>query len=242
MTNTPQVLASSLEELLIEAGPARARVERVLHEVAVGLLEARLVVDEAQWRRVSSNDGFAMEFLTATLGPPQRSWDTKEHLGDRAINTLRAINDRAHAWTATKGAAKYRPAVIRAQGGEFCSMCGRHENLAVDHILPVSVGGPADAVPNMQLLCQDCNLGKSNLRDRLLPTAISLRTKRSFGPRLRFKHLLLDSVQVDGRDRGVCTCGLRADTVELTVRVATAGAAANLLSLTTRCSRCDREG
>jgi hypothetical protein len=231
----------SLEELVAEAGAARQRVEQILREVALGLLEARLVVDELQWHNVSANDHFAMEFLTATFGKPQRSWDLENLLGDRALDALRRVNRRAHAWTTTKGAAKYRAAVIQAQDGEFCSVCGRRAGLAVDHIVPVSVGGSDDALVNMQLLCQECNLGKSNLRDRLLPTAIGLRTTRTISASLRFKHLLLDSVEVGGRTRGVCSCGLQADTVELFVEVRPDAAAANLLTLVTRCVRCQQE-
>lgn len=228
----------SLQALLKEAGPDRARVEDVLREVAQGLLEARLVVDAEQWYRVSSNDRFAVEFLNGVLGTRKRSWDSSRLLGGSPLAALRAINMRAHAWSTTKGAAKYRALVVQAQGGEFCSMCGRLENLAVDHVDPVSMGGSSDSVSNMQLLCQDCNLGKTNLRDRLLPTAIGLRTSPVIGPRLRFKHLLLDSIEVDGRTRGVCSCGRRADEAELRVEVRALGAAANLLTLITRCSGC----
>jgi hypothetical protein len=230
-----------LQELLEEAGPSRPRVEQILREVALGLLEARLVVDTAQWPRVSGNDGFAKEFLTATLGKPRQSWDAESLLGAYALETLQSINNRAHSWSTTKGGAKYRSAVIRAQGGEFCSLCGRREGLAVDHIVPVSVGGPSDAVPNMQLLCQECNHGKGSLRDRLLPAALSLRTARAISAGLRFKHLLLDSIQVGGRTRGVCSCGRQADSVELRVEVEPGAAAANLLTLTTRCSHCEQE-
>src|ERR1044072_3413213 len=94
-----------------------------------------------------------------------------------------------------RGAATYRPAVIDAQGGEFCSLCGRRENLMVDHIVPVSVGGDEDALSNMQLLCQECNLGKRDLPDRLLPAAISLHKTRAISASLRFRHLLMDSVE-----------------------------------------------
>lgn len=226
----------SLDELLAEAGTDRPRVEQILREVALGLLEARVVVDEKQWHRVSDSDGFAMEFLTATFGRPKASWDASTLLGAPALQALRTINRRAHAWTTTTGAAKYRRAVIHAQGGEFCSVCGRHDKLAVDHIVPVSMGGSQDALSNMQLLCQACNLGKSSLRDRLLPTSISLRTTQVIPAGLRFKHLLLDSIQIDGRTRGVCPCGLRAgSSVQLHVEIQTRAAAANLLTLRTRC-------
>jgi hypothetical protein len=236
---TTPVSTLSLLQLLAEAGPAQKRVEQVLSEVAVALLEARLVIDEHQWHRVSENDGAAMEFLTASLGAPASSWDTDHVLGDRALETLRSINRRAHAWAITRGGAKYRALVIQAQGGEFCSVCGARSLLAVDHIIPVSVGGAQDVLTNMQLLCETCNAGKSNLRDRLLPMAISLRTTREISAGLRFKHLLLDSVQVDGRTRGVCSCGRHAGTVQLHIKVQPGAAAANLLTLLTRCTDCD---
>jgi hypothetical protein len=131
--------------------------------------------------------------------------------------------------------------VARAQGGLFCSMCGSRDELVVDHIIPVSVGGADDAVPNMQLLCVPCNAGKSDLRDRLLPAALRHSTTPRIPLGLRFKHLLMDSIKVDGRDRGVCPCGTRADAAPLTVTIWPPQAAANFLNLRTRCASCDSE-
>jgi 5-methylcytosine-specific restriction endonuclease McrA len=179
-----------------------------------------------------------MKFLSAVFGVPTGSWDNERVLGMRGLVTLRAINDRVHVWETTQGGARFRPSVIAAQNGEFCSICGRRSGHVVDHITPVSLGGSPDAVPNMQLLCSDCNLGKTNLRDRLLPTVISLETTSRISPRLRFKHLLLDSVEVDGRTRGVCRCGRQADVGELNVSIRPEHAAANLLNLMTSCAHC----
>lgn len=51
-------------------------------------------------------------------------------------------------------------AVYKRDGGR-CVYCGSVENLQLDHIIPFSKGG-ATTLENLQLLCQKCNLEKSN--------------------------------------------------------------------------------
>ena len=42
-----------------------------------------------------------------------------------------------------------------------CSLCGKRENLSIDHIIPVSKGGSSDD-SNLRTLCMDCNNKKGN--------------------------------------------------------------------------------
>lgn len=231
---------TTLDQLLIEAGPAATRLRQVLIETALNLLESRLIVRPDVWYRVSDNDAFAMKFLTDLLGKPRSSdWDDEVLLDDNALRAFRHVNVKAHTYASTKGASRYKLAVADAQGGTFCSMCGRRDDLVVDHIRPVSVGGVDDLVTNMQLLCIECNSGKSNLRDRGLSIAIRHHRTHTVSAGLRFKHLLMDSVLVDGRNRGVCTCGAKADAAELRVGIWPREAAANLLNLRTNCTKCE---
>jgi len=43
-----------------------------------------------------------------------------------------------------------------------CQICGSAEDLHVDHIIPVSKNGPMYDEENLQTLCSDCNLSKSD--------------------------------------------------------------------------------
>lgn len=51
-------------------------------------------------------------------------------------------------------------AVYKRDGGR-CVYCGATQNLQLDHIIPFSKGG-ATTLENLQLLCQKCNIEKSN--------------------------------------------------------------------------------
>lgn len=45
---------------------------------------------------------------------------------------------------------------IVVRDGERCRMCGKTENLTMDHIKPISRGGTSN-LENLQLLCKPCN-------------------------------------------------------------------------------------
>jgi hypothetical protein len=42
-----------------------------------------------------------------------------------------------------------------------CKVCETHDNITVDHIIPLSKGG-TDELDNLQLLCRSCNSSKGN--------------------------------------------------------------------------------
>lgn len=71
----------------------------------------------------------------------------------------------------TLSARRYRPTtaerIAMEKSQNFrCAVCGavlnRDSNKQVDHILPIALGG-TDTIANMQLLCMNCNSGKSML-------------------------------------------------------------------------------
>jgi hypothetical protein len=59
--------------------------------------------------------------------------------------------------------AKVRYEAYMRDGGK-CVMCGSSENIQFDHILPFSKGG-SHSLENIQILCQSCNLKKTDKLD-----------------------------------------------------------------------------
>ena len=56
--------------------------------------------------------------------------------------------------------SEIRKIVFNRDNGR-CNKCGSEDDLQFDHILPVSKGG-ATTIENLEILCQTCNLSKSN--------------------------------------------------------------------------------
>lgn len=50
---------------------------------------------------------------------------------------------------------------VWARDGGSCNRCGSKEKLHFDHIIPIAKGGGND-VKNIQILCEPCNLKKSD--------------------------------------------------------------------------------
>lgn len=114
--------------------------------------------------RKSRNDfWFVAEMATkCAWGPP---YELLEHI---AFNTKNDIFAQVK-----KSRAKIRPkdrVAILVRDKYTCQMCGVSRSdgavLEIDHIHPVSKGGTNDP-GNLQVLCRECNAGKSN---HILPT------------------------------------------------------------------------
>lgn len=50
---------------------------------------------------------------------------------------------------------------VQLRYGNICLVCGANENLAPDHVVPLSRGG-TNTIDNIQPLCRHCNLVKQN--------------------------------------------------------------------------------
>jgi len=69
---------------------------------------------------------------------------------------------------------------------EYCLCCFSRENLTFDHIHPTSKGGKDCTYTNGQILCDECNINKSNdiisikdLRKRLVEKYREIRNKKN---------------------------------------------------------------
>lgn len=75
-------------------------------------------------------------------------------LSPKALKWISPVTDPARAWI-PEGV---RAAVYGASGYR-CAHCGSDQNLSLDHIRPVSLGG-SDDPENLQTLCRSCNSRK----------------------------------------------------------------------------------
>lgn len=46
-------------------------------------------------------------------------------------------------------------------GADYCLKCGSRDYVQIDHVIPVTLGGP-ECVTNFQFLCRLCNIRKLN--------------------------------------------------------------------------------
>jgi len=86
----------------------------------------------------------------------------RERRNQQQLNTARSLMraEESGRPVRVRIPTEIRRAVFERDGGK-CIECGSSFDLQYDHVLPVSQGG-ATTVQNLQLLCADCNLRKSD--------------------------------------------------------------------------------
>ena len=95
--------------------------------------------------------------IAAMLKERQRRRDLEKQVRLELIDSGELFGDQAKRPPIPRDVVD---AVYRRDGAR-CVYCGSTENLQLDHIIPFSKGG-ATSLENLQLLCQKCNLEKSN--------------------------------------------------------------------------------
>lgn len=97
------------------------------------------------------------EEIAAMLKERQRRRELEKQVRQELIDSGELFGDRTKRPPIPREVVD---AVYRRDQGR-CVYCGSTENLQLDHIVPFSKGG-ATTLENLQLLCQKCNLEKSN--------------------------------------------------------------------------------
>lgn len=97
------------------------------------------------------------EAIATRIKEKQRRRQLEKEVRQQLIDSGELFGDKTKRPPIPKEVAD---AVWRRDGGR-CVYCGSTENLQYDHIIPFSKGG-ATSLENLQLLCQKCNLEKSN--------------------------------------------------------------------------------
>ncbi len=87
---------------------------------------------------------------------------------DEELNSLRSYVSNVEAALEFRKDGPQRTAIpddvkllVWTRDGGACIRCGSKENLQFDHIIPVAKGGGTNA-KNIQILCESCNLRKSD--------------------------------------------------------------------------------
>lgn len=112
--------------------------------------------------------GFIARCLFGGTVPAGACWTVSLPPAPRLINSS-PTSSTPCAPSTISVSMRLRYAVLTRDGGR-CVLCGRSSRegaiLQVDHIVPKSWGKiPVASLDDLQTLCRECNLGKSNLDD-----------------------------------------------------------------------------
>lgn len=236
-TLSPQEVAA-LNERLTLLGVDTRIAKSLLSDMLDVLVEMAFTIPDSFWSTQGGNDVFIRAVLAEATGQ-SRNWDSEKYRGQPLLAFVRAVNKSVHCTERTSGARQLRNAVIYDQSGEYCALCGDHDDLEVDHITPVNAGGSTDAVRNLQLLCSACNSAKRAYKARLLPEMLSACTSDRISAAVRFKCLLQSAQPVAGRPHAQCSaCGCSSSVRQILVERKSTKLAASILNVRPICSEC----
>lgn len=153
-------LLTEIERLWIELGrqPTTTDIKNGLSKYSLHAYERRF----GSWRK-------ALEFFVAYMNGEQEVEKPEEPEETQLPQIMPDKGENNSSGHKTKRAIGLRLRFMVMKRDNFkCSMCGRSPattpglELNIDHIIPWSKGGET-TFDNLQTLCSDCNLGKSNV-------------------------------------------------------------------------------
>lgn len=97
--------------------------------------------------QVLQEDRYVFKFRLETIDDEITNIENSIHCEELKRSRIIPTDVKVEVWKRDKGA---------------CIMCGAHDDLHFDHIIPFSKGGSSSKVDNVQILCARHNLSKNN--------------------------------------------------------------------------------
>lgn len=159
------------------------------------------VADIAFRLRVSQTKAVSMleKLRSAGLldGDTPHNWEGRQFIGDGSTARVHRYRNKRRelGLPVLSDYGKFRPLLI-ARDGELCVYCRATENLVVDHMVPIELGG-TDNIDNLALACKGCNSGKAGRTPELANMPVTVTTAVTALQRFRDKR---DTVTVTSGD------------------------------------------
>lgn len=114
------------------------------------------------------------------------NWDKRQYKSDDSgAERVRRYREKRKqsGLPALSDYSRFRDGLI-ARDGCRCVYCGSLDNLVVDHMVPVTLGG-TDDIDNLALACRACNSGKAGRTPEMAKMAVTVTTALSAMERYR---------------------------------------------------------